>query len=131
MCHAQNHRIVIRRGMMNYTTYDEDQCEFYEIAVAEELPNGERLFLEIDNILLVIFNVADSFYAIKDECSHEDMEIGDGDLEGHDLSCPHHGAHFDIRTGDALTLPAVEGIPAYPVRVKDGMIELGIPKKIE
>jgi len=114
---------------MNYTTYDDSKCDFYEIAPADELPNGERLFVNIDDIPIIIINIAESFYAIKDQCSHEDLDLGDGDLEGYNLSCPHHGAHFDIRTGDVLSLPAVEGIPAYPTRVRDGMIEIGIPKE--
>ena len=114
--------------MFNYASYDEEKCEFYAVASVDELPNGERLFLEIDDIPIVIFNIADQFYAIKDQCSHEDLEIGDGDLEDYDLTCVHHGAHFDVRTGEALTLPAVDDIPAYPVRVRGGMIELGLPK---
>ncbi len=114
---------------MNYTTYPEEKCNFYEIMPASDLPNGERLFLELDDIPIVIFNIADAFYAIKDQCSHEDLELGDGELNGYDLTCEHHGAHFDVRTGEALTLPAVEGIPAYPVRVRDGNLELGLPKE--
>ncbi len=114
---------------MNYTTYPEEKCDFYEIMPASDLLNGERLFLELDDIPIVIFNIADAFYAIKDQCSHEDLELGDGELNGYDLTCEHHGAHFDVRTGEALTLPAVEGIPAYPVRVRDGNLELGLPKE--
>jgi len=115
--------------MFNYRAYDESQCDFYEIAPADELPNGERLFVELDGTPIVIFNIADTFYAIRDECSHEALEIGDGDVEGLELICPHHGARFDLRTGEALTLPAVEAIPVYPVRLREGMIELGLPKE--
>jgi 3-phenylpropionate/trans-cinnamate dioxygenase ferredoxin subunit len=115
--------------MFNYRPYDESQCDFYEIAPLAELPNGERLFVELDDLPIVIFNIADYFYAIRDRCSHEDLEIGDGEVDGYELICPHHGARFDLRTGEALTLPAVEDIPVYPVRVREGMIELGIPKE--
>ena len=115
--------------MFNYTPYDESQCDFYEIAPVEELPNGERLFVELGDTPIAIFNIADEFYAIRDQCSHEDLEIGEGEVEDHALICPHHGARFDLRTGKALTLPAVEDIPVYPVRVREGMIELGIPKE--
>jgi 3-phenylpropionate/trans-cinnamate dioxygenase ferredoxin subunit len=45
------------------------------------------------------------------------------------IVCPRHGAEFDIRTGKAVTLPAVVDIPAYPVRVEGGKIEIGIPKE--
>ena len=114
---------------MNYTTYPEEKCDFYEIMAANELPSGERLFLELGDIPIVVFNIADAFYAIKDQCSHEDLEFGDGELNGYDLTCEHHGAHFDVRTGEALTLPAVDGIPAYPVRVRGGILEIGLPKE--
>ena len=115
--------------MFNYTTCNERKCDFFQIAPISELPSGERLFVDVGDISIVIFNIADNYYAIKDQCSHEDLEIGDGDLEGHDLSCPHHGAHFDVRTGKVLSLPAVNDIPAYPVRIRDGMIEIGIPRE--
>ena len=114
---------------MNYTTYPEEKCDFYEIVAADELPNGERLFLELDDTPIVIFNIADEFFAVKDQCSHEDLELGDGELDGYELTCEHHGARFDVRTGEALALPAVDPIPAYPVRVREGMLELGLPKE--
>lgn len=113
---------------MNYTTLDPAECEFYEIAAVEDLPNGERLFVEIGENYLVVFNIAGQFYAIEDLCSHDDGPLGDGDIEGHEVICPRHGARFDVRTGKALTLPAVEDIPAYPVRCVAGKIEVGLPK---
>ena len=114
---------------MNYTQLNPSECEFYEIAAAEELPNGERLFVEIDEAYLVVFNIGGDIYAIEDVCSHDDGPLGDGDLEGHEVVCPRHGARFDVRTGKALTFPAVEDIPAYPVQIIDGKIQVGLPKK--
>jgi 3-phenylpropionate/trans-cinnamate dioxygenase ferredoxin subunit len=113
---------------MNYTQLDPSECEFYEIAAAEDIPNGERLFVEIDEAYLVVFNIAGDIYAIEDVCSHDDGPLGDGDLEGHEVVCPRHGARFDVRTGKALTFPAVEDIPAYPVQIVDGKIQVGLPK---
>ena len=114
---------------MNYTQLDPSKCEFYEIAAVDELPNGERLFVEIDEAYLVVFNIAGQFYAIEDICSHDDGPLGDGVLESHEVICPRHGARFDVRNGKALTLPAVEDIPAYPVRVVEGQIQVGLPKE--
>ena len=113
---------------MNYTLLDPSECEFYEIAAADDLPNGERLFVEIDEAYLVVFNIAGDIYAIEDVCSHDDGPLGDGDLEGHEVICPRHGARFDVRTGKALTPPAVEDISAYPVQILDGKIQVGLPK---
>jgi 3-phenylpropionate/trans-cinnamate dioxygenase ferredoxin subunit len=112
---------------MNYTQLDPSECEFYEIVAADDLPNGERLFVEIDEVYLVVFNIAGDIYAIEDVCSHDDGPLGDGDLEGHEVICPRHGARFDVRTGKALTFPAVEDISAYPIQIIDGKIQVGLP----
>jgi 3-phenylpropionate/trans-cinnamate dioxygenase ferredoxin subunit len=114
--------------MYNYTSLDESACEFVEIAPAAELPNGERLFIEIEGKEIVIFNIAGRLFAIGDVCTHDDGPLGDGDLEDHTIVCPRHGAAFDIRTGKVMQMPAVVDIPAYPVRVVDGQIQVGIPK---
>jgi len=71
--------------MMNYTTFDSSACEFYEVATTDDLPNGERLFVEIGENYLVVFNIAGQFYAIEDLCSHDDGPLGDGDLDDHGL----------------------------------------------
>ena len=113
--------------MFNYLKLSSEKIEFIPVAGVQDLPTGERLFVEIDGKPIVVFNLAGGFFAIADVCSHDDGPVGDGELEGDEVICPRHGARFDIRTGKALALPAVVDIPAYPVRVKDGQIELGIP----
>lgn len=115
--------------MLNYTTFDESKIEFYEIMPASELPNGERLFVEIEGNSLVIFNIAGQFFAIADICSHDGGPLGEGDLEGFNVICPRHGAEFDVRTGKVVQLPAVDDIPAYPVQAREGVIFVGIPKE--
>ena len=125
MCRAPS-PLIVNRGKMNYA---EEEYDFYTVMPVSDLPDGERVFVEIDDFPIVIFNIADGLYAVKDLCSHEDLEMGDGDLEGYELVCPHHGAHFDLRTGAAMTLPAVEGVSVYPVRVQEGMIEIGLPRE--
>jgi len=115
--------------MFNYTQVAESKIEYLEIAPASELPSGERLFVEIAGKPIVIFNIAGQFFSIADVCSHDDGPVGEGDLEGYNITCPRHGAEFDVRTGQVMSMPAVVDIPAYPVRVVDGMIQLGIPNE--
>jgi 3-phenylpropionate/trans-cinnamate dioxygenase ferredoxin subunit len=114
--------------MFNYSQLDESECEFYAVAAVEELPNGERLFVAVDEDYIVVFNLAGHYYAIADLCSHDDGPLGEGEIIDDSIACPRHGARFDLRTGKALTLPAVEDIPAYPVRIRAGQIEVGFPK---
>jgi 3-phenylpropionate/trans-cinnamate dioxygenase ferredoxin subunit len=115
--------------MFNYTQLEKEKVEFVSIAPSSELPNGERMFVDIGDIPIVIFNIAGQLFAIGDVCTHDDGPLGDGDIEGFNVVCPRHGAEFDVRTGKVTSMPAVVDIPAYPVRVVDGMIELGVPKE--
>ena len=115
--------------MFNYTQIEEEKVDFLEIAPVSELPNGERMFVDIGDTPIVIFNIAGQLFAIGDVCTHDDGPLGDGDIEGFNIICPRHGAEFDVRTGKVVSMPAVVDIPAYPVRVVDGMIEIGVPKE--
>jgi len=114
--------------MFNYTVVDESKIEFTEIAPTSDLPNGERLFVDLGDKPIVIFNIAGQFFAIGDICSHDDGPLGDGVIEGDNIVCPRHGGEFDVRTGKAMAMPAVVDIPAYPVQVRDGAIFVGILK---
>jgi 3-phenylpropionate/trans-cinnamate dioxygenase ferredoxin subunit len=109
--------------------FDLSQYRFFAVVPAEELGSGERLFLEVEGNPIVMFNIAGNFYAIGDVCTHDDGPLGDGELDGYQIICPRHGARFDLRTGKVLTFPAVIDAPAYPVRVTDEMLEIGLPKE--
>ena len=115
--------------MFNYKQLEEEEVDYLEIAPESELPSGERMFVDIGDTPIVIFNIAGQFYAIGDVCTHDDGPLGDGELEEFNIVCPRHGAEFDVRTGKVTSMPAVVDIPAYPVRLVDGMIEIGIPKE--
>jgi 3-phenylpropionate/trans-cinnamate dioxygenase ferredoxin component len=114
--------------MSDYQKVDPLQCDFFQIGPLSELPVGERLFLEIDQYAIVVFNIAGVIYAIADLCSHDAGPLGEGELDGFEISCPRHGARFDVRTGKVQSLPAIVDIPSYPIRIVDGQIEVGIPK---
>ena len=115
--------------MFNYAILASDQVEYIEIAPADKVPEGERLFIEVGGKSIVIFNLAGHLFAIGDVCSHDNGPVGDGEIEETEIICPRHGARFDIRTGKATSLPAVMDISSYPVRVVQGIIEIGMPKE--
>ncbi len=74
-----------------------------------------------DGEVIAVFNLEDGFYAINDECSHDEASLSDGDVvEKCQVECPLHGAKFDIKTGENLSFPAVVPVQAYPTKVEDG-----------
>ena len=56
-------------------------------------------------------------YAISDICSHGEVSLSEGEVIGCEVECWAHGAHFDLRNGAATELPAIDPVPAYPVRI--------------
>ena len=101
---------------------------YYRITPVNEFPEGERLFLQIEDQPIVIFKIAGEFLATGDICSHDGGEIGDGEIIGEEIVCARHGARFNIRSGEAMSLPAVTAIPVYPIRIVEDYLEIGIPK---
>lgn len=101
--------------------------EFIKVAKVDEIGDGERLWREFEEETVIIFNVGGEFYAIADVCSHDGGPLEDGELDGHSVACPRHGACFDIRNGRALSMPATESIPSFETKVEDGYIYVENP----
>jgi 3-phenylpropionate/trans-cinnamate dioxygenase ferredoxin subunit len=59
-------------------------------------------------------------------CARTTAGLDQGELDGHQVECPRHGARFDVRSGRALTLPAVMPVRSYPVQVEDGVVKVGL-----
>jgi 3-phenylpropionate/trans-cinnamate dioxygenase ferredoxin subunit len=113
--------------MFNYNEVKADSVEFVPIAKVNDLPVSERIFVEMDDLVIMVVNIAGGYFAIGDVCSHDDGPLGEGEIDDFEVICPRHGARFDIRNGKANSLPAYVDIPAYPVRIVDDQIEVGIP----
>jgi len=111
---------------VSYSKIDPVTADYLSIGPAD-LSNGERRIVEIDGNAIAVFNIAGSYYAIADVCSHDDGPVAEGDLYEYEIECPRHGAHFDVRSGKVLTFPAIVDIPSYPVKIEDGEILLGLP----
>jgi nitrite reductase/ring-hydroxylating ferredoxin subunit len=87
------------------------------VAKAADIPVGRSLIVRLDDVPVAIFHLADGWYAIEDICTHDGGPVAEGRLEGTIIECPRHGATFDVKTGAALTFPAVSPVPTYAVRV--------------
>ena len=59
------------------------------------------------------------FYAINDVCSHGEVPLSEGEIEGCEVECWAHGARFDLRTGAVTELPAIDPVESYPVTIVD------------
>ena len=96
------------------------------VATAGEiLPGGFKL-VHVGDLDLAIFNVDGQLTCIEDLCTHDGGNLVEGDFVGRVVTCPRHGAKFDVITGEALCLPAVMATPKHVLRIQDGMVEVAI-----
>ena len=100
--------------------------DFVKIATTADIPPDSVKVYELDGRQIAICNVDGTFYAIDDVCTHDDGPLAEGYLEGDELECPRHGARFDVKTGQALTLPAVMDVTSYPVQVEGDEIKVQV-----
>jgi 3-phenylpropionate/trans-cinnamate dioxygenase ferredoxin component len=80
----------------------------------------------IDDLDIALVNLDGSFFAIKDVCTHEEASLSEGELVGDTIVCPWHGACFSVRTGEALSLPAIEPVETFPVILQGDEIYVDI-----
>ncbi len=95
----------------------------------EQLPPGTMKLVEVDRTLSIgVFNCDGALYALEDRCSHDDGPLCEGDWDAEECVavCPRHGSSFDLRSGNALTLPAFLPVRTFPVRVEDGLVKLDL-----
>jgi len=94
------------------------------VAAVDDFPPGTRRVVTTDETSIVVFNLDGRYYAIVDRCTHEDSELSGGQLDGEEIVCPLHGACFSIVTGAVLGPPAYENLRTFPLRVKNGWVEV-------
>jgi metal-sulfur cluster biosynthetic enzyme/nitrite reductase/ring-hydroxylating ferredoxin subunit len=92
--------------------------DFIRVAETADIPDPGKTLVEVDGEMVALFHVGGQFYAIDDVCTHDGGPLADGELRDHKISCPRHGAKFDIRTGAALSMPAVRATRAHEVKVE-------------
>ena len=99
---------------------------FHKVAEAKGLAPGKGMAIEVAGNKTALFNVDGTCYAIADACTHRGGPLSEGSLEGSTVTCPLHGADFDVCTGENLTPPAQAEVTSYNVRVEGDDVEVEI-----
>ena len=92
--------------------------EVIEACRLADVPPGGSLKVDLAGTSVAIVRTAEGVFAIRDACSHADVLLSEGEVEGCTIECWLHGSQFDLRTGSPLTLPAVVAVPVYEVRLR-------------
>ena len=93
-------------------------ADYVKVASTDDLPAGGLMLVDLDGERVVLANAGGRIYALAELCTHVARPLSEGDLDGEELVCPFHGSRFDIRSGEALTLPANEPLAVYKVKIE-------------
>jgi 3-phenylpropionate/trans-cinnamate dioxygenase ferredoxin subunit len=94
-------------------------ADWIKVSTLEECPPGSLRSVMVGVNPVVLANVDGTVYALMDRCSHEDLPLSDGELEGGNIACTYHGARFDMASGAPRGLPAVKPVKTYPVEIRE------------
>lgn len=101
------------------------ETESVEVGPASDIPEGSAVRIEVHGTPVAVFHTGGTFYAIGDTCTHEEWSLSEGELvDEHTVECALHGAQFDLRTGQAICLPATGNAGHYEVVVENGVVKV-------
>ncbi|MDO8526273.1 MAG: non-heme iron oxygenase ferredoxin subunit [Deltaproteobacteria bacterium] len=96
----------------------------YVVAKTSDIAPGTAKQVEVDGEPIAIFNVNGEFFAISDTCSHAQASLSEGAVEDFVVTCPWHGARFDIKTGKNLCMPAVTPVQKFDLKIEGDAITI-------
>ena len=100
--------------------------DYRPVCRASELEPGSARLVLIDGKEIALFFLDGEYHAMEDHCLHAGGPLHEGELDGRIVICPWHHWRFDLRDGSCNLNPKVN-LETYPVRVRDGFIEIRYP----
>ena len=108
---------------MNETT------QFVRACALADVPDDGGLGVEIDGVPVAVVRTGDEVFALHDVCSHEEVPLSEGEIDGCTIECWLHGSRFDLRTGKPTGMPATEPVPVYPVKIEGDDVLVAIDQE--
>jgi 3-phenylpropionate/trans-cinnamate dioxygenase ferredoxin subunit len=93
---------------------------FERACAVADVPDEGVVAVEVAGVEVAVVKSEGRFFAVRDECSHAQIALSEGEVGGCEIECWLHGSRFDLRTGEPTGLPAYEPVPVYPVRLQAG-----------
>ncbi len=101
-------------------------ADYVKVATNDELAPGQGKVVEVQGKEIALFNVGGAYFAIDNMCTHEEASLADGEISGFEVTCPLHGAKFDVRSGRVVGPPAYDDVTSYSVRVSGADVEIDV-----
>ena len=101
--------------------------KWVDVGGANELSESEPLAVYVEGFAIAVVRCGSEVYAVQDLCTHDGETLGNAQVEDCQIVCPRHGAHFCLRSGEALTPPAYEPLQTFAARIDEGRVLVQLP----
>ncbi len=106
-----------------------ETSEFVRACDVADVADGAAIRVVIDGVPVAVVRSDGEYYAIHDVCSHANVALSEGEIEGQTIECWLHGSRFDLVTGRPTGLPATQPVPVYPVKIDGDDILVSVAKE--
>ena len=97
---------------------------FIQVADITDIDLNQSVSVELDGRAILICNTENGVFAVEDRCTHADIPLCGGQIIGNFISCPVHGAVFDLSDGSVQAPPAFEDLETFEVKIEDTLISV-------
>jgi len=97
---------------------------FIKVADITDIDLHQSVSVELDGRAILICNTENGVFAVEDRCTHADIPLCGGQIIGNFISCPVHGAVFDLSDGSVQAPPAFEDLETFEVKIEDTLISV-------
>ena len=113
---------------MTNSNVSADMPELVKICPTSEVADNSVKSFEVGNNVIAVYNLAGTFYATDNECTHGAASLADGILEEDIIECTLHFGAFNVKTGEAVQAPCFTALRTYKVVVQDGQVMVDLDK---
>ena len=107
-----------------------ESAAYVRACALSELADGEPLAVELKDEPVAIVRTEGQVFAIRDVCSHAEVPLSEGEVDGCTIECWLHGSRFDLRTGEPTGPPATEPVPVYPLKIDGDDVYVALDENI-
>ena len=97
-----------------------------QLCPTSEVPEGSALKVEMDGLVLAVFNLGGRFFVTDDACTHGPGSLSEGFIDGDVVECNFHNGQFDIKTGEIVSPPCMIPVKTYPTSVDGGAVFIDV-----
>ena len=104
--------------------------EFVRVCTLDELPTVGAAAADINgHVVALVRTDQGDVHAVDDVCTHANVSLSEGELDGCNLECWLHGSRFDLRTGDPSGPPATIPIAVHTVKIEGDDVYVALNQK--